>query len=176
RRARSGRARHRAPAPVRCAAAGRLTALRPPHPPWCHSRTADAGSVMGAGSLGGAQYAFGVGGDGHSRNVLGHGSVEQPDRLRDKSNVAAEKPGIPLAEHRAIEPHTALERGPNADQRTHQRSLSGTARTDDAQRLARLRPKCTPVTIGVTVPGAAIATCSTSRLRAGGGRAVMSVF
>ena len=91
---------------------------------------------MRAGRSRRAQHRLGVRSDAHPGDVFGDGAVEQLDRLRDESDVPAEHLRVPLVERGAVEPHAALRRPPDADERAHQRGLAGAARTDDAQRLA----------------------------------------
>ena len=55
--------------------------------------------------------------------------------------MLAQRLGIPLIQHGAIQPDYALRRPPIARQRAHQHSLARAIRADDAQRLATVQAK-----------------------------------
>ena len=89
-------------------------------------------------SLAAAMIAVGVGVGIEAADILGDGTGEQLDILRQIADMAAEHVGRPLVERRAIEPHLAAHRLPDADQRPHQRRLARAARPDDAEAVAGL--------------------------------------
>jgi hypothetical protein len=89
-----------------------------------------------AGGAGRAEHRIGIRLDAHSGDVLGDGSVEQLDRLRDEADMLAELVRIPLVERGAVEPHATFGRPPDAHKGAYQRGLAGAAWTDDPQRLA----------------------------------------
>ena len=71
-------------------------------------------------------------------DVLRDRAREQFDILRQIADMAAEHVGRPLIERRAVEPHLAADRLPDADQRAHQRRLARSARPDHAEAVAGL--------------------------------------
>ena len=94
--------------------------------------------LMHAGFLGGGDDRFRLRFGIEAADVLRHGAGEQFDILRQIADVAAEHVRRPLVERRAVEPHLAAGRHPDADQRAHQRRLARTARADDADAGAGL--------------------------------------
>ncbi len=74
-------------------------------------------------------------------NVFTDGAAEQLDILRQITDIRAQLILAPLINIRAIQPHLAGSRRPDANDQARQCRFAGTAGADDAERIAWLNLK-----------------------------------
>ncbi len=102
-----------------------LIALRQAHDHLVH-----AGGPGGGDDIGGVRRGV------EARDILAHRALDQRDVLRQIADMAPDVARAPLAQVGVIQPDTAAQQGPDADDALGQRGLAAAARADQAERVS----------------------------------------